>query len=175
MKNSNFVIYLLLSFALTLSVIEVVLTSILLSRSQRHRFEEIIDAIYNVEKYLSLAKSPFTLELSIVKQLLNTAKSFLENDQNVSKISIAYLLVFNSLDFVFLFSVFISEATKLKIRKCVEISIIGTVIILKISVYTMLLVYRYIASKGLELSSSIIGYINSAVLIGTFCYKIISN
>ena len=164
MKSSTFVISLLLSLALIFSITEIVLTSILLSRSKKPGFSEAIELIDKI-----------SVPLDDIQELVTGLSNFLKRNQNSSIISIAYLLFFNSLDFVFLFFVFLSAVTKLKVRSGVEISIIGIVLTLKIIVYTLLLVYRYIASKGLELSSAIIGYINSVVLLGTFCYKIISN
>ena len=161
MKPLKLAAYIFFSTSLALSIAEFALTSILLSKTgieeKSKTFEKIKKDIGSVANSVSGKKEP--------------DKPY----YNPFRLLVAYLMIIGSLSIILLVLTFWITYTKLKGKKVVELSVIEILIILKIVVYILLLVYRYIASKGLEITSAIVRFINTATLLGLFILKIIYN
>ena len=172
MKTSKLAIYILFSLSLIFSVLELTLTSILFSKNKKPETSDNIDLTNkikdSIKNILFDQKHPI---LDEIQKLFVENESLKKTNEKLFKLSATYLLLFNSLG-VFLISLaFLTMLTKYKGRENFEVSIIGILILLKITVYSLLLVYRYIASKALEVSSAVLGFVNAAALLALLCLK----
>ena len=112
-----------------------------------------------------------TDQLGNLGDALSSNMQFLRGDEHLSKLLVIYLILFACLSIGLLSSTLLDTSDKPKEKNNLGNFIVGTLTILKGMVYTFLLIYRYIASRGLEISIAITGFINSAVLLGFFCLK----
>ena len=194
MKNSKLIIYILFSITLALSVVEFVLTTILLSKNKDQKFSDTTDIIKTIDdmkigvtylkdksivRLLSQYKDNIPLISMKIEQVndINDLVIEFENlkirDEHLSKFSATYLMLFNFLSILLLCLTFLTTSSKRRMKKKIKILLIGTVAALKIAVYIFLLIHGYIYSERLELSSAVIGFINSVVLLGLLGLKIV--
>ena len=186
MKTEKLIIYILFSVTLALSVVEFVLTTILLSKNKDQKFSDTTDIIKTIDdmkigvaylnssyilNILSQYKDNIPLISMKIEQVndINDLVIEFENlnirDEHLSKFSATYLMLFNFLSILLLCLTFLTTSSKRRMKKKIEILLIGTVAALKIAVYIFLLIHGYIYSERLELSSAVIGFINSVVLL----------